>query len=32
MLLKESEVSLYRQNPGFPEALTVKAALAALVA
>jgi DNA-binding HxlR family transcriptional regulator len=32
MLLKASEVSLCTQNPGFPEALTVKAPLAALVA
>jgi DNA-binding HxlR family transcriptional regulator len=32
MLLKASEVSLCRQNPGFPEVLAVKATLAALVA
>jgi DNA-binding HxlR family transcriptional regulator len=32
MLLKAQEVSLCTQNPGFPEALTVKATLAALVA
>jgi DNA-binding HxlR family transcriptional regulator len=32
MLLKAPEVSLCTQNPGFPEALTVKATLAALVA
>jgi len=32
MLLKASEVSLCTQNPGFPEALTVKAPLAVLVA
>jgi DNA-binding HxlR family transcriptional regulator len=32
MLLKASEVSLCTQNPGFPEALTIKAPLAALVA
>jgi HxlR-like helix-turn-helix len=32
LLLKLSEVSLCTQNPGFPEALTVKAPLAALVA
>jgi DNA-binding HxlR family transcriptional regulator len=31
MLLKASEVSLCTQNPGFPEVLTVKATLAALV-
>jgi DNA-binding HxlR family transcriptional regulator len=32
MLLKTSEVSLCTQNPGFPEAITVKAPLATLVA
>jgi len=32
MLLKASEVSLCTQNPGFPEALTIKTPLAALVA
>lgn len=32
MLLKAPEVSLCTQNPGFPEALTVKATLTALVA
>jgi DNA-binding HxlR family transcriptional regulator len=32
MLLKASEVSLCMENPGFPEALTVKTTLAALVA
>jgi hypothetical protein len=32
MLLKAPEVSLCTQNPGFPEALTVKATLPALVA
>jgi DNA-binding HxlR family transcriptional regulator len=32
LLLKASEVSLCTQNPGFPEALTVKARLEALVA
>jgi DNA-binding HxlR family transcriptional regulator len=32
MLLKASEVSVCTQNPGFAEALTVKATLAALVA
>jgi len=32
MLLKASEVALCAQNPGFPEAVTVKAPLAALVA
>jgi DNA-binding HxlR family transcriptional regulator len=32
MLLTASEVSLCTQNPGFPEVLTVKATLAALVA
>jgi hypothetical protein len=31
MLLRASEVALCTQNPGFPEALTVKAGLAALV-
>lgn len=32
MLLKASEISLCTQNPGFPEAVTVKAPLAILVA
>jgi hypothetical protein len=32
ILLKASEASLCTQNPGFPEALTVKAPLPALVA
>lgn len=32
MLLKASEVSLCMQNPGFPEALSVKTPLAAIVA
>ncbi|RDI62218.1 winged helix-turn-helix transcriptional regulator [Microvirga subterranea] len=32
MLLKASEVSLCTQNPGFPEALCIRAPLAALVA
>jgi DNA-binding HxlR family transcriptional regulator len=32
MLLKASEVSLCTQNPGFPEAITIKAPLAVLVA